>query len=578
MNASSAHLNFEIEVRSLASGLGANYIVSARSQVGRVTTTTYIELSHDEWNLFGGLLSPLVNEERQQSAKRLGQHLFNALFSDDVRTFYYESLRLAKSQRQRLRIVLDFQDTDLGSLPWEVMYDERNTDFVCLNAHTQVMRYASYPHPVYPMPFRPPLQVLCFAPQPKDVEPLDIAREKRAIAAAVNQYPNALQVSWVQGGTWQDIKHSLQIGEWHVLHFVGHGFYAHDTGEAGVILAKASDGHAEIFGSSEFARLIADHSTLGLVVLSAADTAAADRNSPHSSLAASLLRRGIPAVIGMQVPISDSAGVEFAEGFYSSLARSFSIDEAISETRRNLSHLRKGSVEWAVPLYLTHSPTGEIWRLESEPAAPHRRIRILILAANPTGLKQLRLAPEVREIDEALIQKAAFRDRFEIMPQLAVSIEDLQSLLLRFQPDIVHFTGHGYSDGEDALAEGGIILEDAEGNPQQVPSRALGELFAALKSEFPIRCVFLNACYSALQAKAIAEHVDCVIGMPDEINDSAGISFAKSFYQAIGFGLDVDKAFQLGKVQVNLEDLNEQTKPQLLAPHSDPSKIKFVVD
>lgn len=192
-------------------------------------------------------------------------------------------------------------------------------------------------------------------------------------------------------------------------------------------------------------------------------------------------------------------------------------------------------------------------------------IRILFLAANPRDTSPLRLDEEVRRIDQALRQ-SQFRDRFEIEQQWAVRVSDLQSHLLRYQPDIVHFSGHGSEASE-------IILEDHEGNSQPVPSAAFGQLFALLKDN--IRCVVLNACFSASQAQAIAQQIDCVIGMSAAIGDAAALSFAAAFYQALGFGRDLQTAFDLGCLQINLESLNEQHTPQLIAPKSNPKQIIF---
>lgn len=195
-----------------------------------------------------------------------------------------------------------------------------------------------------------------------------------------------------------------------------------------------------------------------------------------------------------------------------------------------------------------------------------RPINILFLAANPKDTSQLRLDEEMRGIDHALRQ-AEFRDRYDIKQQWAVRIVDLQGYLLRHKPDIVHFSGHGSTSSE-------IILEDNFGNSQPAPSRALGQLFSVLKDN--IRCVVLNACYSEQQAQAIAKHIDCVIGMSKAIGDLAAVSFAIAFYQALGYGRDIKTAFDLGCVQIDLESLNEQDTPKLLAINSNPRDIVFV--
>jgi len=194
------------------------------------------------------------------------------------------------------------------------------------------------------------------------------------------------------------------------------------------------------------------------------------------------------------------------------------------------------------------------------------RIRILFLAANPSNTTRLRLDAEIRSIDQAL-REAQFRDRFDIRQHWAVRVADIQSYLLRHQPHIVHFSGHG-----SPLS--GIILEDDQGKSHPVSVRALSQLFSVLKDN--IRCVVLNACYSEQQAEAIAQHIDCVIGMSNAVGDTSAMSFSKAFYQALGYGKDVRTAFELGCVQIDLENLAQQDTPQLLATEVDPNEILFV--
>lgn len=186
-------------------------------------------------------------------------------------------------------------------------------------------------------------------------------------------------------------------------------------------------------------------------------------------------------------------------------------------------------------------------------------IKILFLAANPSDTSRLRLDAEMREIEQSLRQ-SEFRDRFEIEQHWAVRISDLQTCLLRHKPDIVHFSGHGESFGE-------LLFEDNSGRKHSVSDRALSRLFSILKDN--IQCVVLNACYSEKQARAISEHIDYVIGMSDKIGDASAISFASSFYQAIGFGRSIQEAFDLGCVQIDLANLNQQDIPKLICPRQE---------
>lgn len=172
----------------------------------------------------------------------------------------------------------------------------------------------------------------------------------------------------------------------------------------------------------------------------------------------------------------------------------------------------------------------------------------------------------MRSIEQALRQ-AEYRDKFEIKQHWAVRDIDLQGYLLRYKPDIIHFSGHGSSSSD-------IILEDVDGSSQSLASHTLSKLFSVLKDN--IRCVVLNACYSRKQAQAISKHIDCVIGMSSAISDAAAISFATAFYQALGYGRNIKTAFELGCTEIDSEGLNEQNTPQLLGNNCD--KIYFVED
>ena len=194
-------------------------------------------------------------------------------------------------------------------------------------------------------------------------------------------------------------------------------------------------------------------------------------------------------------------------------------------------------------------------------------IKIIFLAANPLDTERLRLDEEVRAIDNAL-RLAEFRNTFELHSHWAVRIDELQGLFLRYQPHIVHFSGHGTDASE-------IILQDDAGQAFVVSSNALSDLFNIFKKQ--VRCVLLNACYSEDQAIGIGEHVDSVIGMSDEITDKASIQFATAFYRGIGYGQDVQTAFDLGCNQIGLSGINDADKPQLLGK-ANPTDVRFTID
>ena len=216
---------------------------------------------------------------------------------------------------------------------------------------------------------------------------------------------------------------------------------------------------------------------------------------------------------------------------------------------------------------------------EAAPSAPAPPKTILILAANPRGTSPLQLGEEVRDI-QAGLDRARQRDRFVLVQQWAVSDQEVRRALLDYSPHIVHFSGHGMGTAdrspsespadspldsrkltaEDAEASG-LVLENAKGQPQLVSGEALAELFALFADR--IECIVLNACYSATQAQAIAQHIPYVVGMKQAIGDLAAIQFSVGFYDVILAGKSIEFAYQLGCNAIRTAGIPEYLTPVL---------------
>jgi hypothetical protein len=178
---------------------------------------------------------------------------------------------------------------------------------------------------------------------------------------------------------------------------------------------------------------------------------------------------------------------------------------------------------------------------------------VLILTANPKGTSQLRLDQEVRDIEEGL-HRAKNRDQFALKSLFAVRPRDIQRAMLDINPSIVHFSGHGTGDE-------GLVFEDETGSIKLVDGEALAGLFELFAEQ--VECVVLNGCYSEVQAEAIAQHVNYVIGMKKAIGDKAAIEFAVGFYDALGAGKPVEFAHKLGCAAIRLAGISEQLTPVL---------------
>jgi uncharacterized protein YjbI with pentapeptide repeats len=179
--------------------------------------------------------------------------------------------------------------------------------------------------------------------------------------------------------------------------------------------------------------------------------------------------------------------------------------------------------------------------------------KILILTANPRGTSELRLGKEFQCIQDGLRQ-CQYRDRFTIDSEWAVQPRKIRQAILYHQPQIVHFSGHGSADG-------GLAFENETGQVQFVQPEALAGLFRLFSSH--VQCVLLNACYSEIQANAIVENIDFVIGMDSPIGDRAAIEFSTGFYDALGAGKSVETAYRFGCNSIQMAGIPESLTPQL---------------
>jgi hypothetical protein len=192
----------------------------------------------------------------------------------------------------------------------------------------------------------------------------------------------------------------------------------------------------------------------------------------------------------------------------------------------------------------------------------HTPLTVLFLSASPKDAHAVDVGRIVKHIDQALSHRGV-AGRFRLVSHGAVTLDELPRLLLQHQPTVVHIVGHGTKTGQ-------VVFEDREGKSRSAPQQALAELFAVLNRDGRIRCVLLHCCYSEPQAKALSQHVDCVLGIEGKIHEFSADSFSTAFYTGLAAGQSVGLACKLGEVQVKLmEDhpvrVAVHVRPPLLA-------------
>jgi hypothetical protein len=176
-------------------------------------------------------------------------------------------------------------------------------------------------------------------------------------------------------------------------------------------------------------------------------------------------------------------------------------------------------------------------------AAPFKPpLRVLAVAANPSGSEPLALEQERRQL------QSAWKGSADVEVIERASTERFQDALRQGPFHVVHFMGHGTVDGTGV---GRLFFEDAEGGPELVSA----EVFAnVLKGRMP-RLVVLNACRSAetagdagrdffagMASALVLGGLPAVVAMRTPISDRAALTFSKTFYKELAAGEPVDAA------------------------------------
>lgn len=214
--------------------------------------------------------------------------------------------------------------------------------------------------------------------------------------------------------------------------------------------------------------------------------------------------------------------------------------------------------------YSQHNLENRITKIEKLP----RSINVLIMTSNPIDTNQLRLDEEVRSITE-MIRKSAHRDSVKLESRWATRTIDILQAINEVDPTIVHFSGHGASNGD-------IFVQNNDGTAKNISKEAMVQVLKS--STDKIKLVFFNSCFSYLQAEAVTEQIPCAIGMSDSIGDKAAEVFAAQFYSAIGFGKSVKEAFEQAKAALMLEGINEENIPALYIQDGINAEDLYIVE
>jgi hypothetical protein len=299
--------------------------------------------------------------------KEFGGKLYDAVFQKGVGTVLSTSLSQASTSGAGLRLRLRLTDTpELAGIPWEFLYDKPLNRFLTLSRRTPLVRYLELPDPPRPLRVKGPLRLLVMISNPRDSEypALDVEREWSSLndALAVPRQNGRVVVERLTANM-AALQQRLRREEFHVFHFIGHGYYRSDWTDGVLIMEDESRRGYEVTGE-DLGGLLNEHDATRLVVLNACEGARSDIMDPFAGTAQSLIQQGLPAVVAMQFEITDAAAIIFARELYGAIADGYPLDAALAEARRAI-RFSPAVTEWGTPVLYSRAPDGRLFHLRS---------------------------------------------------------------------------------------------------------------------------------------------------------------------------------------------------------------------
>ncbi len=184
-------------------------------------------------------------------------------------------------------------------------------------------------------------------------------------------------------------------------------------------------------------------------------------------------------------------------------------------------------------------------------------MKILYVSANPEWVKnpqeptldesppdndfseytKLDLWPELREITNALFDdRMSGSVRLEVVPE--ANAGDVIRYVDKFQPDIVHFSGHGEKER--------LVVADPEYFDGETAS---AQWLKSALTDKGVDVLVLNCCWSSTFLDVLEPSVGMVVGAETRLSSELAQEFSKRFYTCLRDGLTVGEAYtQAAKV------------------------------
>ncbi|MEM8603548.1 MAG: CHAT domain-containing protein [Cyanobacteria bacterium P01_H01_bin.121] len=344
-------------------------------------------LSSTDLELLSDGAAPIADIASSPQLVALGQELFNALFQGIIRDSWVMAQGIAQHRQATLRFRLGIKGDRLQRLPWEVLHNgdrplAARTDIIFSRYQpTFVPITTSPPFPNHPSELPHTLRILMVLAAPTDAANLALKQEALQLQEELqrtrqsdqaNSTPD-IELTILEQPGREQLTQVLEQGRYQVFHFSGHSNLGRAGGQLHLVDGKT--GLSQTLDGNDLAGLLVNNgvwlavlnSCLGATSATSGATGEANTETVQTfeddrSLAAALVRRGIPSVLAMAERIPDRVALTLSRLFYRNLRYGHSIDLSLCRARQGLvSAYGSQQFYWTLPvLYLNNDFEGKL--------------------------------------------------------------------------------------------------------------------------------------------------------------------------------------------------------------------------
>jgi hypothetical protein len=280
-----------------------------------------------------------IKERGEEDRFRMdGLALFGAMFSKTLAA-EWDMLMQRAAQDKDVRVYLAIEDSELATLPWELMTDDAGPLF--LRPNPIVLRWSSpLSKSKKPLSDPWPIKILVVVGcQEAQASEIGVDKELAAIRQCLRAVDHSFDIELLDARYTRcnrgEFRARLDTFNPHILHFIGHA--TSDRKSAALKLWDREEAIWDSWPADEL--LIAlQHKKreLRVVYLNACRTQAKGQQVTAASLADAFLKANVPAVIAMQADVHGDAANIGAAQFYERLAAGDTVDVAVEAGRARM--------------------------------------------------------------------------------------------------------------------------------------------------------------------------------------------------------------------------------------------------